>query len=123
MQLNHLNLPVKDVPATRTFFETYFDFRCTDPKLNDSLSVLTGPDNFLLVLMHQRFNDKENHTYPDAFHIGFYLADENAVNAMYQRLQDGGIVLEQAPQLMRKTFGFYLRFDAIMIEITTPVKD
>jgi lactoylglutathione lyase len=123
MQLNHLNLTVKDVPATRTFFETYFDFTCTDPKLNDSLSVLTGPDNFLLVLMNQRFNDKENHTYPDAFHIGFYLEDRDAVMALYQRLLDGGVLLDQAPQPMRKTFGFYLTFDAIMIEVTTPVKD
>ncbi|MBS0032234.1 VOC family protein [Chitinophaga sp. 22321] len=123
MQLNHLNLSVKDVPATRTFFETYFDFRNTDPKPNDSLSVLTGPDNFLLVLMNQRFNDQGNHAYPDAFHIGFYLEDKDAVNNMYQRLQAGGIVLEQAPQPMRKTFGFYLHFDQIMIEITTPVKD
>lgn len=123
MQLNHLNLTVKDVPATRTFFETYFNFRCTDPKLNDSLSVLTGSDGFLLVLMNQRFNDKENHTYPDAFHIGFYLDNQEAVMAMYQRLQDGGIVLEQAPQPMRKTFGFYMTFDNIMIEITTPVKE
>ncbi|MBO9730081.1 MAG: VOC family protein [Chitinophaga sp.] len=123
MHLNHLNLTVKDVPATRTFFETYFNFRCTDPKLNDSLSVLTGPDGFLLVLMNQRFNDKENHTYPDAFHIGFYLDNQEAVMAMYQRLQDGGIVLEQAPQPMRKTFGFYMTFDSIMIEITTPVKE
>lgn len=123
MQLNHLNLSVKDVPATRVLFETYFDFICADPKLNDTLSVLNGPDGFILVLMNQRLNEKGNHAYPDAFHIGFYLEDEAAVTATWERLQSGGIVLEQVPQIMRKNFGFYFTFDTFMIEVTTPLKD
>lgn len=123
MQLNHLNLSVKDIPASRTLFETYFDFKCVDPKLNETLSVLHGPDGFILVLMHQKMNEKGNHTYPDTFHIGFYLEDKAAVKATWERLKSGGIQLDQEPQIMRKTFGFYFTFDAMMIEITTPIKD
>ena len=123
MQLNHLNLSVKNVPATRGLFETYFDFRCTDTKPNDTLSVLTGADGFLLVLMHEKLNEKGHHTYPDAFHIGFYLDTREEVTAMYARLQNGGIIVEQAPQAIRKTFGFYFVYDTFMIEITTPLKD
>ncbi|TWF41580.1 hypothetical protein FHW36_103384 [Chitinophaga polysaccharea] len=123
MQLNHLNLSVQDVPATRALFETYFDFTCTDPKPNDALSVLKGPDNFVLVLMHQRFNEKGNHTYPDTFHIGFYLDSQAAVNQMHERLLQGDIPATQAPQFMRKTYGFYFLFDTFLIEVTTPVND
>lgn len=123
MQLNHLNLSVKDVSSTRGLFETYFDFRCADTKPNDTLSVLTGADGFLLVLMHERLNEKGNTVYPDAFHIGFYLDNEEEVSAMYVRLQNGGIKLDQAPQAIRKNFGFYFVYDTFMIEITTPIKD
>jgi catechol 2,3-dioxygenase-like lactoylglutathione lyase family enzyme len=49
MNLNHLNLSVKDMPAARTFFETYFQFQSTDSKPNDTLSVLTGDNGFVLV--------------------------------------------------------------------------
>lgn len=123
MQLNHLNLSVKDVQTTRIFFETYFDFRCTDSKPNDKLSVLNGKDGFVLVLMHEQLNQKGNSTYPDMFHLGFYLEDEEAVNNTYQRLLAGGILPGQAPQRIRKNFGFYFTWDTFMIEITTPVKD
>ncbi|MHA4812338.1 VOC family protein [Flavitalea flava] len=123
MNLNHLNLSVKDVPSTRTFFETHLDFICADTKPNDTLSVLTGPDGFILVLMNQRLNEKGNHGYPDAFHIGFYLPGEAEVREMYGRLKIAGITLEQEPQRMRKNFGFYFHTDVLLIEITCIVKE
>src|SRR5580692_6558335 len=101
MNLNHLNLPVKNVAEARQFFTTWFDFTCSDSKPNDTLAVLTGADGFILVLMNQHLNEQGNHTYPDAFHIGFYLAGESEVMDMHRKLQAGGIVIEQAPQRMR----------------------
>lgn len=121
MNLNHLNLSVPDVPAAKIFFETHFQFRSEDSKPNDTLSVLTGADGFLLVLMHERLNQNGNIAYPDAFHIGFYLANEAAVNEKYEELKNAGIVLEQPPQKIRRTYGFYFNLQNIMIEITTPV--
>jgi catechol 2,3-dioxygenase-like lactoylglutathione lyase family enzyme len=123
MKLNHLNLSVKDVPSTRVFFETYLDFTCADTKPNDTLSVLTGPDGFILVLMSQRLNEKGNHSYPDAFHIGFYLSGEKEVTKLFEGLKAGGITLEQEPQRMRKNFGFYFHVESLMIEITCVVKE
>ncbi|CAL1518934.1 VOC family protein [Chitinophaga sp. MM2321] len=121
MILNHLNLSVKDVATTRLFFETYLGFTSADSKPNDTLAVLTGADGFILVLMNQRLNENGNNAYPDAFHIGFYLPGETEVQETYQRLQQGGIALEQAPQKIRKNFGFYFHYDTIMIEITCTI--
>ena len=46
MKLNHVNLPVADVPATRDFFEKHFGFYCiAEP--TDANVVLT--DNAGLV--------------------------------------------------------------------------
>jgi len=121
MNLNHINLSVKDVPMARSFFETYFGFKNEDVKLNDTLSVLTGSNGFVLVLMNEKLNQNGNHAYPDSFHIGFYLNTEGEVIALFEKLKAGGISLEQAPQKIRKTFGFYFHFQNIMIEISTPV--
>ncbi len=119
MKLNHINLPVKDVTAARAFFETYFDFRSVDVKLNDTLSVLKGTDGFTLVIMSEKLNQNGNSVYPDAFHVGFFLETNTDVIAMFDRLKAGGITLTQEPQLIRKTFGFYFHYQGILIEIAT----
>ncbi|QJB32226.1 VOC family protein [Chitinophaga oryzae] len=124
MTLNHLNLTVNNVTDAAHFFQTYLGFTAAnDHQPNEAMAILTGPDGFLLVLMHNRFNDKGNSTYPDAFHIGFYLPDQAAVHHIWQQLHDGGIALTETPRRIRKTFGFYFQYDNILIEITTPGKD
>ncbi|NML40289.1 VOC family protein [Chitinophaga sp. G-6-1-13] len=123
MTLNHLNLTVNDVADASHFFQTYLGFEPADMPSNDALAVLNGPDGFILVLMHNRFNESGQHTYPDSFHIGFYLPDQTAVHNTWQQLHDGGIPLTESPRRIRKTFGFYFRYDDIMIEITTASKD
>jgi catechol 2,3-dioxygenase-like lactoylglutathione lyase family enzyme len=122
MRLNHINLSVKDVPSARSFFEEYMQFTSADSKPNDTLSVLNGPDRFLLVLMNERLNQQGNNTYPDAFHIGFYLKDEAEVTAFFEKLKAGGITLQQEPQQIRKTFGFYFYLQNILIEIATEIQ-
>ncbi|MGN7824762.1 VOC family protein [Chitinophaga varians] len=123
MTLNHLNLTVSDVAHASHFFQTYLGFKPADMPPNDALAVLNGPDGFILVLMHDRFNESGQCAYPDAFHIGFYLPDQAAVHQTWQQLHDGGIPLTESPRRIRKTFGFYFRYDNIMIEITTASKD
>lgn len=119
MQLNHINLTVPDVALARDFFETYFNFKCTDVKLNDTLSILTGTDGFILVLMNERLNQNGNHIYPDAFHIGFHSPNEDEVKSVYERLKAGGVPLSQEPQMIRKSLGFYFRHQNLMIEIAS----
>jgi catechol 2,3-dioxygenase-like lactoylglutathione lyase family enzyme len=121
MKLNHLNLTVKDVPAARAFFVEYMQFTSTDSKPNDTLSVLKGNDGFLLVLMNERLNQQGNNAYPDSFHIGFYLNDEAEVLSLFDKLTAAGITSGQAPQMIRKTFGFYFYLQNILVEIAAEV--
>jgi len=117
MLLNHINLSVPDVALARHLFETYFDFKCTDTKLNDTLSILSGADGFILVLMNERLNQEGNHRYPDAFHIGFHLPNEEEVRSVYDRLKAGGVPLTQEPKMIRKSLGFYFHHQNLMIEV------
>lgn len=119
MKLNHVNLPVEDVAATKTFFERFFDFKCEEVKGNNMLAVLRNEDDFILVLTSHVFNTEGNHSYPDAFHIGFLKDNAAAVSAVYNRLVDGGVQLDKAPSKMRGGFGFYFYAPGnVLIEIS-----
>ena len=119
MKLNHLNLVVVDVAQAVTFFETYFDFLCTEVKGDDKLAVLKGTDDFTLVLMI----GKKEELYPGAFHIGFMLPTVAQVDTVYRKLVQGNISLGQEPRKMRDSYGFYFHFEHIMIEVGHYVED
>jgi len=87
-------------------------------KPDDTLVVLTGMDGFILVPMNEHLNQSGNNSYPDAFHIGFYLADEASAIELYQRLLDAHITLSEPPKKIGKTFGFYFNYVRFMLEIT-----
>jgi catechol 2,3-dioxygenase-like lactoylglutathione lyase family enzyme len=121
MKLNHINLPVQDVGAARIFFEAHFGFKPVDVKLNDTLSVLKGIDDFTLVIMSDKLNQNGNNLYPDAFHIGFFVDTEDEVIVIFDRLKSARVDVGQAPQKIRKTFGFYFNYQDVLIEISTQV--
>lgn len=117
MKLNHLNLTVPDVAATRAFFENHFQFRCTDEKGDNMLVVLYGKDDFILTVMSESFNRNSNHIYPDAFHLGFILDTQDEVDALYKQLLDAAVRLDKPPGKIRNSYGFYFHFQNLMIEI------
>ncbi|HEX6428209.1 MAG TPA: VOC family protein [Niastella sp.] len=117
MTINHLNLPVTNVSEAITFFELYFDFTCVQTKGDNIIAVLKNEAGFTLVLMSSKMNQKGNGTYPDAFHIGFILNDIELVNKTYLKLKAGGLQLDQEPQKIRDSFGFYFYFDNLFIEV------
>ncbi|ETZ22357.1 VOC family protein [Pedobacter sp. V48] len=123
MNLNHLNLSVPDLAAARSFFETYLEFTCVDSKQNEVLSVLHGDNGFILVLMSEKMNREGNHRYPDSFHIGFYLTDEQEVLNKFDQFSSAGLVMEHAPQRIRKVFGFYYMHQNILIEIVCELNE
>ena len=120
MQLNHLNLPVENVPQARAFFEKHFNFTCADVKGNDMLVVLHGENGFVLTLMSASFNRNGNNQYPDAFHMGFLVNSQEQVHAMWQNLKNDGVTLDQEPRNMRGVFGFYFHAPCnVLLEVST----
>lgn len=119
MKLNHINLPVSDVAASSSFFEQYFNFKCTEKKGDNLIAILQGIDGFTLVLMANNFNRNGNSTFPDAFHVGFLLESRQDVTDVYNRLLAGGFAAEQAPANMRGGYGFYFNAPGnILTEVT-----
>jgi catechol-2,3-dioxygenase len=114
MILNHINLVVSDVAEAIKLFETYFDFECVNVKGDNSVAILNGSDGFTLVIMASKTGQP---IYPAAFHIGFMLDSKEQVMKTYDALKKGGIEVGQKPSKIRDSFGFYLNFDGIMIEV------
>lgn len=114
MRLNHINLVVSNVAEAIAFFETYFNFKCTGIKGDNIVAILRGAGDFALVIMT---NKDGNAIYPKAFHIGFMLDNTNMVTETYEKLKSGGIAVGQEPGKIRDSFGFYFKFDTVMIEV------
>jgi catechol 2,3-dioxygenase-like lactoylglutathione lyase family enzyme len=87
MDLNHLNLRVRDAAACRDFYQDHFGFR---PAFEaDGGYFVRNGDGFLLALIpvapHQPL--------PGGFHIGFGLDDADAVLAQHADLTAAGVTV------------------------------
>ena len=87
MHLNHLHLIVPDVAASVEFFEKYFDLRKSGG--NAGLTVLRDESGFVLTLM--KAGSKTSRTYPEQFHVGFFIEDEARVDEIHRRMLGDGL--------------------------------
>lgn len=106
MRLNHLNLTVPDVAASRGLFETYFGFRCVAARGRDALAVLADDSGFILTL--NNFEKAAEVAYPGAFHVGFMQESRERVDAIYDRLKADGLA-DDPPREFHGAWTFYFR--------------
>ncbi|HBN6703704.1 TPA: VOC family protein [Elizabethkingia anophelis] len=125
MNLNHINIVVKDVEKAVHLFTQHLGFSLIVNR-NSKMAVMENSNNFALVIWGQELNQKENiPEYPENFHIGFYQKDEQEVWDIYEKLKtEPTLQFESEPKKIRNTFGFYFFFEKLMIEISVnPFKD
>lgn len=123
MHLNHLNLPVADIAAARSFFTVVFGFTVTRDG-GDAMAVLDDGHGTTFVLMNvARMNPAhgcEPPVYPAGFHVGFIVDSRAEVDAMYARIAAAGHPLDHEPRRQHGSYGFYVTaLDGILFEITT----
>jgi catechol 2,3-dioxygenase-like lactoylglutathione lyase family enzyme len=106
MRLNHLNLTVPDVPATRDLFENHLGFRCIASRGRDTLAVMVDESGFVLTL--NNFEKAESVEYPSAFHVGFLQESRAQVDALHARLTAAGFAAEP-PREFHGAWTFYFR--------------
>ena len=118
MKLNHLNIAVPDVAATRSFFESFFGFRCVETKGQDVLSVLSDDHGFVLILSN--FKKELVPEYPRDFHVGFLLRDGvDEVNRLYERMKSSGFEASP-PKNFHGSWGFYVAAPGgFMVEVSS----
>lgn len=88
MRMNHINLSVPDVQATRSFLETYFGLRFMDTPTPDKITVALDENDSIIALSN--FSNSDSYSYPGAFHVGFNLPSRADVDAMHERMTADG---------------------------------
>lgn len=87
MDLNHLNLRVRDAGACRDFYQDHFGFR---PAFEaDGGYFIRNADGFLLALIPV----EDHQALPAGFHIGFGLSDGDAVTQLRGALAEAGVLV------------------------------
>ena len=118
--LNHINIPVYNVPELTRFFQQVFGFRLVDQRGAGTFSVLVGEDNFNLVLSHDKTVGPD--TYPKLFHIGFLQESASSVQELYQRFHEAGFDAP-APVILTRggppAYGFYYSAPGVIVEVST----
>jgi len=115
MKLNHLNVCVTDPRASSQFFVDHFGFQRANTNGLDTLAVLHGEDDFVLILSN--FDKQNVPVYPNGFHFGFIRESRDEVDAMYGRLQEAGFAGE-APRAVHGSWTFYFQAPGdILVEV------
>ena len=115
MRLNHLDLPVPDIAATRDFFETWLGFIHERTLGQNGLSILRDSAGFVLVL--SRLQREGAQTWPYPFHIGFHMETEAAVSDLHRRMTEGGVDVGET-SVQRGAFSFYFTAPGgILVEV------
>lgn len=102
MKLNHLNLTVSDVLATKEFLEKYFELK-SQWVSNEEMAFLTDDNGMVLSLFKG-----DAVKYPGMFHIGFIQESRKRVNEINRRLQEEGFQVK-APREFHGSWTFYLQ--------------
>ncbi|MBF6593481.1 MAG: VOC family protein [Thermaceae bacterium] len=102
MKLNHLNLTVSDVPATKAFLEKYFGLS-SQWVSNEEMAFLRDDNGIVLSLMRG-----DAVKYPGMFHVGFIQESRKRVNEINQRLAQNGFKVKP-PREFHGSWTFYLQ--------------
>jgi catechol 2,3-dioxygenase-like lactoylglutathione lyase family enzyme len=108
--LNHLDLHVPDVAATRDFLIEHFALTEVETRGTDGLAILNDDAGLELVISHPvaKFGSADQVSAGVAtYHIGFILPSRDDVDALYERLVAANALIWNAPRAMRGGWVFY----------------
>lgn len=104
MQMNHMNIPVTDVPAAADFLATHFGMTPAAPATR-KFAMLRDDAGMVLVLSN--FDSATESQLPSTFHVGFMMNSRDEVDAVHQRLTAAGFPCD-APRLIHFSWTFYM---------------
>ena len=124
MILNHLDLHVPDVTATREFFVQHFGFRHQDTRGADRLAILYDDAGLELVISEpiSKLGGAEQVALElMTYHIGFRLSSTKDVDDVYFGLHAGQSQPIDPPKKMRGRYLFYCVAPGnILVEVSAP---
>lgn len=113
MKLNHLDLLVRDVPASVAYFERYFGLFPRTRRDSPALAILSDGQGFVLVLQQA-----PHPAYPDGFHLGFLVEDAHCVRALQERARADGVAVSDVIVNGRGTMIYFEAPDGYRVEVS-----
>ncbi|MFT3999674.1 MAG: VOC family protein [Rhizobium sp.] len=121
MRLNHLDLHVPDVAATRDFFVAAFGLTEVETRGANGLAILQDDAGLELVISRpiETFGGADTVAVGrNTYHVGFILPSREAVDAQYERVKAAGGEIRQPPSAIRGGWLFYcLAPGRILVEV------
>ncbi len=120
MKLKHLNLATTDVAGLAAFFERFFAFRRLFERGAGAFTILGNDDDFVLTLMKTKKSDPQS--YPETFHVGFYVDDRASVEAKRDELVAAGLAPQAIQEAGRSGRGAHFYCTApgdVLVEVAT----
>ncbi len=108
MKLNHINLPVHDVNATRDFLTKYFGMVTMMDLGENFLAMLTDEGGMVLNLSHFDKAGSDEIVYHRDFHVGFFVDSNEEVDRVHARFVADGVSVN-APRRLEGRYAFYLQ--------------
>ncbi|OPH51851.1 glyoxalase, partial [Paenibacillus ferrarius] len=110
---------VIDLNEATGLFRDLFDFELQERK-GDVIAVMNDKEGFTLVLSCSAALEGVP-TYPEGFHVGFYVDTKEEVDRFYDRLVGKKLIQpDQGPKNMRGGYTLYFKaLDGILFEITS----
>ena len=115
MRINHLDLQVEDVQATRAFFERYFGLTLQSNASSPAIAIMTDESGFVLVLQKTKTPGER---YPEGFHLGFLLDDVESVRALHARVVGDGLAVSDVIVNGRGTMIYLASPEGYRIEVS-----
>ncbi len=119
MILNHINLPVADVGATRDFFVKHFGMVQTLEVGKNFLVMLQDEGGMVLNISHFDKTDNSEVQYHKDFHIGFFVETNADVDSFYTKMI-ADTPVEDSPKKREGRYGFYVTAPGgIVVEVAS----
>lgn len=110
MRLNHLDLHVPDVAATRDVLVAAFGLIEVETRGANGLAILRDDAGLELVISQpiEKFGGADSVSVGrNTYHIGFMLPSREAVDAQFERAKSAGCEIRQPPSAVRGGWLFY----------------
>lgn len=114
MKLNHLDLQVADVQRAVSLFEQFFDFELQSSRTSPAIAILSDRHGFMLVLQRKKDGAEQ---YPNGFHFGFLVEDEQTVVDTQARWRAAGLDCSDVDHNGRGVVA-YCRAEGLLIEVS-----
>ncbi len=110
MRLNHLDLHVPDVAATRDFFVSVFGLTEVKTRGANGIAILRDDAGLELVVSRavKKFGGGDSVSVDrNTYHIGFMQPSREAVDILFERAKSAGSEIWKPPAEIRGVWSFY----------------